>query len=271
MSSSGATTSEASKAVRTTLTKSRGVDTWSSALIITKHCWVDDDSQVQRRFENMKESSLTNIHAFGSEERNPLDQPAEQAALDNALVQAIATGSQIALSELYYRYRLLMRKVIAQILPDEADVDETLQDVFLGIWNNAAKFDSKKGYLMGWMICIARRRAVDRVRRTRRYTAHTVRLEAICSGSRGGDCHPSGNLTTHHDLLAPHDLREHLLLIIAKLPLEQRQVVQLTYFDDLSQREIVARTGIPLGTVKTRLELARRKLLLNAIHLREEI
>ena len=219
----------------------------------------------------MKELYPVDLDPPRTENRRPADRPVEEDAVDNALIQAIATGSQLALNKLYCRHRLLLRKIIAQTLPDDADIDETLQDVFLGIWNNAASFNPTKGYFIGWMICIARRRAIDQVRRTRHYKAHTIRLETMCGGRWCGNDPLGENVTAHREPPASHDLRDHLLRIIAVLPPEQRQVVQLTYYDSLSQREIVALTGIPLGTIKTRLELARRKLLLNSEHLRGEI
>ena len=218
----------------------------------------------------MKESFLTESPIFASEEFRPLNRPPEEAMIDQALVRAITVGSQVALDKLYRRYRLLLRKIVAQFLPNEADVDEVIQDVFLGIWNNAAKFDPEKGAVLGWVICIARRRAVDHIRRNRRFTAHTVRLDTIRRGA-WGDHDPRENLATHYDQPASHDLLDHLRRIMAVLPPEQREVVQLTYFKSMSQREIAARTGIPLGTIKTRLELARRKLLLQATHLRQDI
>ena len=219
----------------------------------------------------MNESSLIDINPFGSEEQSSLDRSFGKDTSDNALMRAIVLENQIALDELYCRYRLLLRKIIAQIVPNEADVDETLQDIFLEIWNKAIQFDSTKGEPLGWIICIARRRAIDRTRRTRLYATHTVRLDAASSEYGNDDLHPSGIPAAYHDQPKTQDLLVHLLRIVAILPPEQRQVVQLTYFEGLSQRTIAARTGTPLGTVKTRLELAKRKLLVNSAHLRQEI
>ena len=218
----------------------------------------------------MKQSFPTKSPLLAPEEFRPLNRPPEEAMIDKALLRAITAGSQVALDKLYGRYRLLLRKIVAQLLPNEADVDEAVQDVFLGIWNNAAKFDPEKGAALGWIICIARRRAVDHVRRSRRFTAHTVGLDTIRRGA-WGDPDPRRSFATHYDQPASHDLLDHLRRIIAVLPPEQREVVQLTYFESMSQREIAARTGIPLGTIKTRLELAMRKLLLQATHLRQDI
>ncbi len=218
----------------------------------------------------MKELPSTKSPLFASEEFRPLNRPPEEAIIDKALLQAITTGNQVALDKLYRRYRLLLRKIVAQLLPNEADVDEAIQDVFLGIWNNAAKFDPDKGAALGWIICIARRRAVDHVRRNRRFTAHTVGLDTI-RREAWGDQDPREDFATHYDQPASHDLLDHLRRIITVLPPEQKEVIQLTYFKSMSQREIAARTGIPLGTIKTRLELAMRKLLPQATHLRQDI
>ena len=191
-------------------------------------------------------------------------------ASDDELMRGILASEQTAFNELYARHQLLLRKVIGQILLADADVEETVQDVFMEIWNRAANFDPAKGKALGWIICMARRRAVDRLRRGRRRTEVTnVLQEAAASdaplmvselGDAGGETY-----------LATRDLRRALDGIIKLLPSEQQAVVDFVFFQELSQRQIAARTGIPLGTIKTRLELAISKLPKKSDHLREDL
>src|SRR5438445_12629287 len=118
------------------------------------------------------------------------------------------------------------------------------------IWNRAGNFDPAKGKLLGWLITFARRRAIDRIRRRIAYSRAEERLrlekENECEQSyqHGADVAASDS-----------DRAEIFQRIIATLPQSQREALKLSFHGGLSQREIAARTGIPLGTIKTRLEL----------------
>ena len=89
-------------------------------------------------------------------------------ASDEELMQGIIDRRQQALDQLYARYRPLISKIVMEILPNEADAEEALQDVFMEIWTRAANFDVRKGKPLGWIICMARRRAIDHYRKIRR-------------------------------------------------------------------------------------------------------
>jgi RNA polymerase sigma-70 factor (ECF subfamily) len=190
---------------------------------------------------------------------------------DEQLMQAIIERDQRALNQLYGRYRPLISKIVAEILPNEADAEEALQDVFMEIWTRAANFDAKKGKPLGWIICMARRRAIDHYRKIRRRAEAGEKLRVEVGEDNGG--------TADHAMIAgcgvetpvTTDLRRFLMKIIASLPLEQERVIHLSYFKEMSQREIAARTGIPLGTIKTRLDLALRKLTQKSMQYREEL
>lgn len=192
---------------------------------------------------------------------------------DEALMQAIIARDQDALTKLYERYRALLGKIVAEILPVDGDVQETIQDVFAEVWIRAENFDFDKGKPLGWMITMARRRAIDRYRKLLR---HSVGREKLRNASEAlpGSVHGLGTLEEELDgetSAATNDLRAFLTHALRSLPTEQGQVVYLTYFEDLSQRTIAARTGIPLGTIKTRLDLAMRKLTIKFAGLRTEI
>ena len=209
-----------------------------------------------------------------------LDQPALSAAgpvpsTDEQLMQAIIERDQSSLNQLYGRYRVLINKIVMEILPNEADAEEALQDVFMEIWSRAANFDVRKGKPLGWIICMARRRAIDHYRKIRRRADASEKLRQ--AGESGPDNIPGVesqmpvNSRGGQNAAATSDLRAFLSDVIHTLPEEQGRVIRLSYFEEMSQREIAMKTGIPLGTIKTRLDLALRKLANKFVPLREEL
>ena len=179
---------------------------------------------------------------------------------DEQLMTEISAGNQCALDAFYARHSRVLRTIIGGTLPNHADAEEALQDVFAEVWRCAVKYDVSQGKPLGWTICIARRRAIDHRRRAYRrvvleeqFRQQNKESNGILSENLMGKVDSSGGP-------AMHDLHRFLGKIIDTLPDEQAQVIRWSYFEHLSQREISARFGIPLGTVKTRLELALRKL-----------
>ena len=185
-------------------------------------------------------------------------------------MRGILDSEQKAFNELYARHHVLLRKVIGQVLLSDADVEEAVQDVLVEVWNRAANFDPNKGKALGWIICMARRRAVDRLRRGRRRAeTQTILRESATNGVPLVASESSAVCGEEH--LATRDLRRALEDVIEMLPAEQQAVIHFVFFEELSQRQIAARTGIPLGTIKTRLELAIRKLSKKSDHLRGDL
>ena len=136
---------------------------------------------------------------------------------DDELMRGILAAEQSAFNELYARHHLLLRKIIGQVLCSDSDAEETVQDVFIEIWNRAANFDPAKGKALGWIICMARRRALDRLRRCLRgaevkavlkqSAEDGVSLVAPGTGEASGENH-----------LAARDLRRALNGLIEVLP-----------------------------------------------------
>jgi RNA polymerase sigma-70 factor (ECF subfamily) len=197
--------------------------------------------------------------------------PASSQPSDEALMQGIINRDSRALDQLYGRYRALLGKIVLEILPNESDAEEALQDILLEIWRRAGNFDVKKGKPLGWIICMTRRRAIDHYRKIRRRAEAGEKLRLETQESDGGGDRMTSHTTPGTEALAMSDLRHFLHGIMGSLPAEQEHVVQLSYFNELSQREIASRTGIPLGTIKTRLDLALRKLAQKSMPFREEL
>jgi RNA polymerase sigma-70 factor (ECF subfamily) len=176
---------------------------------------------------------------------------------DVELITAVAQErSAKALEELYRRYRPLLSSVINRVMNNHAEADEVLQDVFIQVWDIAGSYSSEKGHLLGWLITIARRRALDHVRQMCSYKNATDRYEKSVEPER--PC--TGEMFTVDREVCQNELQQQIREHLQKLPDAQREAVRLTFFQGLSQREIAARLSVPLGTVKTRIELGMRKL-----------
>jgi RNA polymerase sigma-70 factor (ECF subfamily) len=174
---------------------------------------------------------------------------------DEMLMQEITQRRQQALKELYSRYARSLRALIGSVVHEESEADDVLQESFLQIWREAHHYSPKAGKPLGWVITIARRRAIDRVRRRDSYRRAKQRFEDEIKPQ----AQPVRSSATDAQV-SQSDLRKFLGRQMKTLPKVQREAVELAYFAGLSQREIAATTNTPLGTVKTRLQLGLRKL-----------
>lgn len=174
---------------------------------------------------------------------------------DETLMQRIAQQKQSAIAALYKRHGRMLKNVIFQVIQDEAEADDVLQESILQIWREGGSYSPALGKPLGWIITIARRRAIDRVRRRAAYTRAKDRFEVYVEQE------PRSWLRSHTENdTTGADIRNFLEREISRLPDFQREALKLSFFSGLSHREIAARTSTPLGTVKTRLELGLRKL-----------
>src|SRR5438094_5035907 len=173
---------------------------------------------------------------------------------DETLLKRISQHQQPALNELYGRYGQTLKAVIDSVVHEEAEADDVLQEIFLQIWKEADHYSPKAGKPLGWVVTIARRRAIDRLRRRQAYCRARERYEkrAVQDSQTPRQDAAEGFIL--------NDLRHFLKKSLRALPRLQREAVELAFFKGLSHREIAAATRAPLGTVKTRLELGLRKL-----------
>ena len=153
-----------------------------------------------------------------------------------------AVGDHDAFAEFYDRWSGRLLALIVQILVDRAQGEEVLQEVFLEIWRTAPAFSPSRGSARAWAVTMARRRAVDRVRSSQ---AARDREE------QWRDYMPDVDLTVQavEDSLAGEDVRRALDAVGEP----QRSTLVMAYFTGLTHTEIARRTGVPLGTVKTRI------------------
>lgn len=171
-------------------------------------------------------------------------------SFDDLLVQT-ATGDQVAFSTLYDRIAPRVLGLIRRVLVDPAQSEEVAQEVFLEVWQSAARFDPNKGRAVTWIMTMAHRRAIDRVR-----AAQASRDRDTAVGIR--------DLPTEYDQVSETvEVRmEHERVEVAMSALSdaQREAVTLAYYKGLSQSEVAEALGIPLGTAKTRLRDAMIRL-----------
>lgn len=167
------------------------------------------------------------------------------------LLRKVADGDERALKELYDLYAARIYAAACRLLGNVAEAEEIVQDSFLDIWNRAATFDDARGSVGAWIMSIGRNRAIDRLRAR---ASRTRTLELV---RHDGEAAPS--TTPEHQLESAQNRRRVSAALDALSP-DQRQVVELAYFQGLSQAEIASRTGDPLGTVKGRARAALEKL-----------
>lgn len=176
----------------------------------------------------------------------------QQPISDSALIEKMMAGDEGALSTVYDRYSAMLFGMLMRILRDEQAAEEVLQDLFLQLWRTAAQFDARRGSLPGWLLVIGRNRALSRLRG--KGSREVLEEE---DGDYKNVFVSSQNL---EDEASRAQLTTHLKTALGKLPPEQRQAVELAYFEGMTQSEIAARTGSPLGTVKTRVRTAMQSL-----------
>jgi RNA polymerase sigma-70 factor (ECF subfamily) len=177
------------------------------------------------------------------------------APSDLQLMNAIQAEDPDALSQLYDRYNGILKALILRVVHNEAEADDLLQEIFMEIWNQAKNFSSQKGKPLGWMVTLARRRAIDGLRKKQAYARAEERLQNETEQQPDAWAH---NTTEEEIVLS--DTRDLIRKVIAGLPPAQQQAIDLAFFRGMSQREIAAKTNTPLGTVKTRLELGLKKI-----------
>jgi RNA polymerase sigma-70 factor, ECF subfamily len=187
--------------------------------------------------------------------RPNLEYGAATEVSDESLMQAISHRKQKALNELFQRYGTRVKSIIGNVVHEEADTDDVLQETMLQIWKEAGHYSAKVGRPLGWMVTLARRRAIDRVRRRQAYSRAKDRFSEQLEQRFNSHRAFSGNAE-----VSRVDLKHFLEKQLRRLPAEQRRAIRLSFFEGMSHREISNATRTPLGTVKTRLELGLQKL-----------
>lgn len=178
-----------------------------------------------------------------------------QSVETTPLLPAVAQGDTTAFQELYDRHSAVLYALLLRILTKPEDAQEALQETFVQAWRSASAFDAARGSEIAWLVSIARSRGIDRLRSRR------VRGERENEAGREISIR-TGTVenTTGADHAIASQERVAVRSALDELPPPQRVALELAYFEGLSQSEIAARTGEPLGTIKTRMQLGMKKL-----------
>src|ERR1700751_5229155 len=171
---------------------------------------------------------------------NVIDSAQEIQRSDDQLMEAVINRESEALECIYMRYESLLRTVILGVIRDESEVDDILHDVLLQVWDLGDKYKPSRRGLRGLLVTLARRRALDRLRRRAAYRRATESLKTDLDNPL------TIEITNMTGELENNDLLTLLMRVIQLLPTAQKEVIHLTFFKGMSQREIAAQRQISL-------------------------
>jgi RNA polymerase sigma-70 factor (ECF subfamily) len=176
------------------------------------------------------------------------DEAAAVPESDESLAHAVAAGDRAALGRLYDRYASSLLAIGQRFLQDRREAEDLLHDVFLEVWRLARDYDAARGSVRAWLSLRMRSRALDRLKAPN------------AARRRLGLDEESPHLASAVDAQPWCPDLPAVRRALAELPDEQRQVLELGYFDGLSSSQIAARVKVPIGTVKSRVAAALAKL-----------
>lgn len=185
----------------------------------------------------------------------------KSAATDDAsLLKRMATGDRSALSALYDRYARIIYGLAFKSLRSVEESEEVVLDIFAQVWRIAERYDEKKGQVDTWLFTLARSRIIDRLRKIKRTNPSIIKSIDLA------DIQLKADDTELLEEVLIKERREIVIAAMQTLPHEQRLIIELAYYQGLTQSQIAAETGLPLGTVKTRIRLGLTKLKLALNH-----
>jgi RNA polymerase sigma factor (sigma-70 family) len=182
----------------------------------------------------------------------PARRPENPAAV--ALLARIRTGDRRAVDELYELFGRQAFALARRILVDDGLAEDVVQEVFLSVWRNPGAFDESRAGVSSWLLAMVHHKAVDAVRREEGHRRRSRRAEddlALAAPTATRDA---------EDQAVDRVVSEQVRAALGGLPDAQREALALAYYGGYTQREVAALTGVPLGTVKTRMLSGMRKL-----------
>jgi RNA polymerase sigma-70 factor (ECF subfamily) len=178
----------------------------------------------------------------------------EQDDADLALMRRIADNDEQAVGEMYDRFGSLVYRMAYQAMPTRADAEDAVQEVFVRLWRTASRYDPKRAALVTWVMLLARRHLVDKLRRSQT----RVRASSLDAGVGAGATVPEGAVDVTR--LEQDERFKTLLTRVAALPELQRNVVTRAYLGGQTLRQIGKELNTPIGTVKSALSRALVRL-----------
>lgn len=194
---------------------------------------------------------------LGRARHEPMGSAEQAGTPDEALLQRVGAGDERAFRELFARYAAVAHALAFRLVRQAQVAEEIVQEAFLAVWRTPERYDPTRGSVRSWLMGTVHHRAVDAVRREQAQRRRADQAAALV---------PRVAEDPTDDVLSAIDLPRERRLVqkaLAGLPDEQRDVIHRMYFDGMSQSQIAERTGLPLGTVKSRTLLAMRRLRTN--------
>ena len=173
------------------------------------------------------------------------------AGSDVNLIERLQRHDPQALAELYDRYGRLAYSLIFRVVRDTGVAEDLVQETFMRVWNRAQGLDAQKGSIGPWLLAVARNRAIDYLRSAGGRERNALEFDETD--------HPALYVDMERDILSSDKARR-VKKAVEKLSPHQREVIELAYFEGLSQTEMAERMGQPLGTVKTWVRAALKNL-----------
>jgi len=173
---------------------------------------------------------------------------------DEALVAQIARGDELALGAFYDRFGRVVYSLAFRVVRNVQLAEEATQEAFLAVWRTADEYRASRGSARAWLLTIAHRRAVDRVRYEQRRVVANAPLDETTLGQI------RETIPSAEDAAWVVFERERLVRALAQIPDAERELIELAYFDGYTQSQLAERLGLPLGTVKRRTFTGLRRL-----------
>ena len=181
-----------------------------------------------------------------------------QQMADREMIARVGQGDQSAFSALYDRLSGPLYSLAIKMLGDASDAQDALQEVFVQIWSRAGTYDPEKSSVFTWAVLLTRSRAIDRLRaRDRRFR---VVVASVPDEDKVAVATNASMVESAADTAEKSDEASRVRCVLNNLPLEQRQAIDLAFFNHLTHHEIAAQLGQPLGTVKARIRRGLLKL-----------
>jgi RNA polymerase sigma-70 factor (ECF subfamily) len=179
------------------------------------------------------------------------DRDRDDRGRDDGFVELFRAGDERALRLAYERFGPAVHHLAVRGLGSVTDAEDVTQAVFVAAWLGREGYDPGRGSMLGWLLGIARRKVVDQIRASARDGRIAEEIRRLAGPARDGAGEAPPDRIVDRLVLADE---------MARLPGEQRRVLELAYYDDLTHPQIAALTGLPLGTVKSHLRRGMARL-----------
>jgi RNA polymerase sigma-70 factor, ECF subfamily len=165
------------------------------------------------------------------------------APTDLELIKSLSAGQPESLGKIYDRYGSAVYRLALKMSPSPSDAEDLTQEVFLAFWRGLERYDAQRGSLLAFLLVMTRSRALNKIRQTTAQQGLAARY---------GQQLPTNDRSPALEAVQLQELSEKMGVALEQLPPEQRQTLEMAYYEGLSQSMIANRLDIPLGTVKTR-------------------